>query len=303
MRLGFLGVGPWSQKLATAFRECGAEIVAYDRQHPGNTEGFGSWVQWRDMIESATIDALILCAPPEVTTEAALVCAKAGKRCVATKPLMLTAYPPLPPPEQSFSSVEVYQAHRLKDYAALDTSLYVDLWRLYSPAWIAMKEELWGKKIERVDVAFCGNGPFRSFPGVLDYGPHAMAFVFDLLGTTEMELRQAFAGHESATVSGVMLGLEMSCGETTIVMRIGNGTEKPERRVTVTTGDKRYTWSEPEGGRESLSDGRLCELLVCEKSVSLRRFCRAFMAGESSRTLEYSCAAQRVLEGIVGDGK
>ena len=59
--------------------------------------------------------------------------------------------------------------------------------------------------------------------------------------------------------------------------------------------------SEPEGGRESLSDGRLCELLVCEKLVSLRRFCRAFMAGEPSRTLEYSIAAQRLLERITKD--
>ena len=37
MNLGFVGVGPWAQKLAAAFRECGAEVVAHDRnpQHPG----------------------------------------------------------------------------------------------------------------------------------------------------------------------------------------------------------------------------------------------------------------------------
>src|SRR5690242_19021703 len=112
LRLGFCGVGKWANKLATAFRECGAEIVAYDRQNryahrckcglefsnhgqPGallcanctcqkfdsqcgsSAAGFGTWTPWRDQLADKSIDAIIAVAPPEISTEVALACAAA----------------------------------------------------------------------------------------------------------------------------------------------------------------------------------------------------------------------------------
>jgi len=291
VNLGFVGVGPWAQKLAAAFRECGAEVVAIDRkradEYPPNCFASEKYVyqSWRGQIENPTIDAIIACAPPDVTTAVALECAKAGKRCVATKPLMWTEMP-----------------LRFSSYERLTTCLYVDLWRLYSPAWLAMKEELRGKKIDRIDVAFCGNGPFRSFNGALDYGPHALAFVFDLMGTTGAQ----FDGDPYCDTSQVDGGRTyiggLRCADAFVTYRIGNGSGKPERSVRVRVGDVDYTWSEPDGCPEEFyRPGE--PIMFCAKTHSLRRFCRAFMAGEPSRTLEYSICAQRLLERIIGAAK
>jgi len=308
-RIGAVGVGPWSQKLATAFRECGAEIVAFDRKGAPNerganeirlADGFGEFRRWQEQLSDGKIDALIICAPPDVTTEVALECAKAGKRCVATKPLMWTEVP-----------AHTYWNVQDPD-DGLSRSLYVDLWRLYSPAWLAMKEELRGKKIDRIDVAFCGNGPFRSFNGALDYGPHALAFVFDLLGTTDVcGLEPVELEPEDEKRQGKLYSVTMRVGGVPIEMKIGNGADEPERSVYVYTGEatvrkraNEYRFDEPANGHPGEKNDRfLCrgfDELQHHKDLALRRFCRAFMAGDRSRTLEYSIAGQRVLERIVG---
>ena len=299
MNLGFVGVGQWAQKLATAFRECGAEIVAYDRASSPtqNPPHFGTWYPWHDQIASDKIDALIICAPPEVTTEVALECAKAGKRCVATKPLLWTEYP-----SELFRDLPGLTGEQqrviLRYWEVLNRSLYVDLWRLYSPAWLALKEELRGKKIDRIDVSFCGNGPFRSFNGALDYGPHALAFVFDLLGSTEVTDLQVT--ELEAVEGGKLYGADMRVAGTFASMTIGNGAQEPKRQVDVWVDDRsRWTFVEPENGTQAFLVDVDEPRITCTKALALRRFCRAFMACEPSRTLEYSIAAMRVLERII----
>lgn len=305
-RIGAVGVGPWAQKLATAFRECGAEIVCHDRHMSSKpAPGFGERRLWSEMITDSAVDALIICAPPDVTTDVALECAKAGKRCVATKPLMLTETPPSYYPYRSVDDRHPSVA------LTCSVNLYVDLWRLYSPAWIAMKEELRGKRIERIDVVFCGNGPFRSFNGALDYGPHALAFVFDLLGTTDVgeievtELETDVVVDAERDDGGrlVLAVAKFKCRGVPIELKIGNGAAEGERRIVV---DTEYDWHE---FYEPNEVQRYCfgpsypiqtaDESTCTKSLALRRFCRAFMVGEASRTLEYSVAAQRVLERMV----
>jgi len=234
------------------------------------------------MLPDPQIDAIVACAPPDITTEVALECAKAGKRCVATKPLMWTEMP-----------------LRFSSYERLTTCLYVDLWRLYSPAWLAMKEELRGKKIDEVHIGFCGNGPHRSFPGVLDYGPHALAFMYDLLGECELKLRFPPAW-PMAERGDMWTGAFKSKDEVRAFVTIGNGAAEPHRFVKVLTPSREYTFDEPDGGSEIDSYDRN---LSATKALALRRFCRAFMAGEPSRTLEYSICAQRLLERIIGENK
>ena len=331
MRLGFVGVGHWAQKLATAFRECGAEVAAYDRNGSGDAPGFGQRMDWSSMVSLGSIDAIIACAPPDVTTEVALACAKAGKRCVATKPLMWSEWP-------EFAEWPMFKTMRERKTGAWATDaersdpgvqerftrkknselLYVDLWRLYSPAWLAMKEELRDKKIDRIDVAFCGNGPFRSFNGALDYGPHALAFVFDLLGTTKLRqldtdgIDWLKADPRDCAKRGVLWVGRFEANGTEIEVRIGNGAKTSQRWVSPTLAsddDANFcSWSEPSDDHPRhqkhvfnvVVNGIGLPMMEHDKSYALRRFCRAFMAGESSRTLEYSIAAQSVLERIVG---
>lgn len=291
MKLGFVGVGKHAQKMAAAFRECGAEVVAYDRRQPVQDspafEDFGDWLPWQEQIKSPGIDALIICAPPAVTTEVALACAKAGKRCVATKPLMLDT-----PPEAGI----VIDMRNVGGTVWRDSHYYVDLWRLYSPAWLAMKDELRGKTIQSVHVDFYGNGPVRGFSGLLDYGPHALAFVADLMGEIpEMTWRQevdTFRGHKHAA---------WGSGER-VSVTTGNGfiAGGQTMRVTVKADGLRYAWIEDEGNHVYRVDGAPsgAPVMVADRAIALRAFCRAFLAGEPSNTLRISCEAHRVLASI-----
>ncbi len=170
LRLGFVGCGKWARKLAASFRACGAEIVCHDRGTnyvgmapppgyelsalPGNPlvlPGFGVRMPWRDQLAAKSIDAIVSAATPEVTTEVALACASHGKPVMATKPL--------------FQHPETIRS-----------VFYVDLWRLHSEAHVAMLEG----NSDEVEFTLTGSGPFRSFPGAYDYGPHVMAAMLHL---------------------------------------------------------------------------------------------------------------------------
>lgn len=262
-RLGFVGVGKHASRLMGAFSKCGARVVAHDRKNDSGgilEPGFGKRVSWREQITSPDIDAVICCAPPEVTSEVARACRWAGKRCVATKPL-LDCYPPP------------------------SSTLYVDLWRLYSPAWLAMKADLEGREIRSVRVDFYGDGPERStHSGLLDYGPHALAFLFDLGLRPEFEWREPWKGQWTATGGNV-------------TVKTGNGFVEPRMRVAIVDTDGRwYRWHETGQSHEytASASGPPVEL-QCSRDLALRNLCRAFLAGEPSDTLRISCEATRML--------
>lgn len=290
-RLGFVGVGRHAQKMAAAFRECGAEIVAHARSSMamGVQGPFAASptdpLPWPDMIASPSIDALIICAPPEVTTEVALACAKAGKRCVATKPLMLQQ----PPVWRGFPA----------PFEFAWANIYVDLWRLYSPAWQAMKAELRGKQIQSVHVDFYGNGPVRSFSGLLDYGPHALAFVADLLGGIPKLHWDDFGyvfGSDGLWTADSDEHVSFAMGN-----RVPTGEDRPQqaRRIVVRAGGKYFEWHEdPVNGDHVYTVDRE-PVMQHMKSLALRNFCRAFLAGDPSDTLRISCEAMRVLMPLV----
>lgn len=206
MRLGFVGVGKWSQKLATAFRACGAEIVAYDRQNAQKVRewgvdswvervpllhGFGSYMPWRDQLADKSIDAIVAVAPPEITTEVALACAAAEKSVMATKPLF-------DHPER------------------ITAPFYVDFWRLWSGA----QEER-----RRPEIVFHGCGPERGFPGLLDYGPHVLAAILDADFTCEVD--EAFRRHEGP-LELYDVRFKTYSGEF-VHATFGNGSSIPER--------------------------------------------------------------------------
>jgi len=57
-------------------------------------------------------------------------------------------------------------------------------------------------------------------------------------------------------------------------------------------------WSEDEWGQQRLIDVNSRTMLQVDRSLALRSFCRAFLAGEPSNTLRWSCEGMKVLQGI-----
>jgi predicted dehydrogenase len=276
VRLGFVGVGKHAQRMAAAFRACGAEIVTHARQSmlmhhalPG-ADGFGVRMSWESMVRSSEIDAVICCTPPEVTLAVALACIKTRRRFCASKPLI---------------------ADRRMYYAEPSSRYYVDLWRLYSPAWLALKADIRGRTIRSVDVEFFGNGPVRStHSGLLDYGTHALAFLLDLGLRPELTWRRV----EFGTLSNGPNAQWFGSGDG-ITVETGNGFAHSSMQVWIQTTDGGdYRWFE-EGVDHcyEIADG--AQLMRCWRDLALYGFCRAFMAGEPSDTLRISCEAMRLL--------
>ena len=238
LRLGFVGVGKWAQKLATAFRACGAEIVAYDRSSPkcGNClvslskctcslvshpSGFGLYCPWRDQLTDPSIDAIVAVAPPEITTEVALACAAAGKAVCATKPL--------------FDHPETIRA-----------PFYVDFWRLWSEAHQYRRR--------RREFEFCGQGPMRSFHGLFDYGPHVMAAVLDVAPEAKLISCAPAIGCEP----GELVAATFSVDGEEVRTLFGNGAHKSIRNI----------WGWAATGEEIGHE---------LKSAVLQRFCQSFL--------------------------
>lgn len=255
--------------MAQAFRDCGAEIVCFDRA-TGDPRDlvrdslFGSRMPWRSQVLAPGVDAIVCCAPPEVTTEVARYAwERAGKRVCASKPLRWEW------PDSKLISPNT-------------SGIYVDLWRLYSPAWRALKQDLTGREISAAHVDFYGNGPVRAtHSGLLDYGPHALAFVLDL------GLKPELTWTEHAP--NCWTGEAENVGVVT-----GNGFRSPMMYVRVETTDGvQYIWHERDQMQTYEAGGAI--LLQNWRDLALRSFCRGFLAGDESDTLRISCEAIRLL--------
>ncbi len=292
MRLGFVGVGKHSQRMARAFRECGAETVAYDRAARPvlyNNDGFGMWVPWRDMITSPDIDAIVCCAPPLVTAEVTLLCAEVDKNVCATKPFLWAELPATLKLDMSERWQQTGKMCR-KEYH--NKWIYVDLWRLYSPAWRALKSELAGREIKSVHVDFYGNGPVRmTHSGLLDYGPHALALLLDLGLKPELKIATSRTSRALWSASD---GVSSIC--------VGNGADRPVMSVFVRTTDGgEYTWTE--SGHLHTFEAGGSQLMQHWRDLALREFCRSFLRGNPSDTLRISCEAMRLLAQSGPDGR
>jgi predicted dehydrogenase len=196
--------------LAAKFRAAGAEIVAHDR-HSRHDErdafyghGFGDRVPWPLMLKR--VDAIIAATPPDITLAIATAAAQAGVPVWATKPLALEQPIPITAP------------------------FFVDYVKLWSPIWTRFKRAQ--TLITDVEIEFYGDGPVRTFPGLLDYGAHALAYAHDLLGTEKLNIRTAAVTVKRRDGSHLVTTDAYDNG-VPITITTGNGASVSRRRVIV----------------------------------------------------------------------
>ena len=249
-RLGFIGVGKHAQKLAAVFRELGCDIVTHVRASSEPAPGFGE----HDRLDLA--ERLVVCCPPK---QALAYAQTVRMPMLVSKPLLAT------------------------EPTGLE-HVSVDLWRLWSPAWRAMKQAVAGRQIDSLRVVFTGNGPFReTHNGALDYGPHALAFVHDLLPDAVLRERQQVGVNWRVDWAGA------------VVAEFGNAASVPQMTVDMRIGSRCYRWQEangmhaffgPNGARGPLPRG------------GLREFCSAWLRNETASTLQLSCMGMRALSNL-----
>ena len=198
MKLALAGVGPWGRLLARKFQEAGAEIAAYARAGGPDVEGLGPRLTIDGLCDAPGIAGVILATPPDVTLRLARRAAASGLAVLATKPLQLGAAIDLRAP------------------------FVVDYVRLWSPFYAQLKARAAGHVVRRIRVVCCGPGPFRSFSSLDDYGPHALAFVHDLLGEqVPLSQVQATTLHSEERRGNMHLARGVA-GETLLDIEVGN---------------------------------------------------------------------------------
>lgn len=204
MKLAFVGCGKHAKVLRDAFVGIGCRVVAHSRGEIGFPEpGFGELLPI-EMFED--VGLVIAAAPPEATSRAACAFAVAGRAVLATKPL---SWHP----------------------AVTSAPFMVDFWRLRCPAYLALRMLVrdrlgYGIRPERIEIEFSGSGPFRDFSGLLDYGPHALAYYYDLFGALFTDWRACYEPMDGGV--GITLQLE---GRSVFVSRRANRSVVPTRLV------------------------------------------------------------------------
>jgi predicted dehydrogenase len=210
MNLGIVGVGPWGRTVAGSFERAGTKILAYDRGDKSKRmNNLGDLVSWQEMVESSSFDVVACAATPDVTMQVFEACQKKRKPCFLTKPFLISEAP--------------------KDLTA---PVYVDYVNLASPIYEKFKKSATRDyKIESLEISFHGNGPERSFTGLLDYGSHAVAFVHDLLGLGPLEDMKIMDVYKPLGSNRELVQVEAKMKGVRIELCTGNGSHGAKRRI------------------------------------------------------------------------
>jgi hypothetical protein len=266
LKLGLVGPGLWGFKIADVLRSQGNEIAYHVRGNgrcPCGTKsvpGMGELVTMADLFHAANakaIDAIVCTAPPETTLDVYEVCKTLAIPTLLTKPLKL---------------------YELGEQVPLVPTV-VDYVRLWSPHYHRIKQETQRLKIAHVTADFYDLGPYRGYPGLWDYGPHAVAFLYDLLGDGGLHLSSVKKterdGGDYWVVEGVLNGVAFD-------MAIGNASEEASsKKLIVRTIDGlSYTY-------EEFGPNVICRMpskhVIDEKPQALQIFVKSFVENVKSK--------------------
>jgi predicted dehydrogenase len=172
VKVGFVGCGKWAQVLANAFQGNGHQIWGYVRSNGHGDPGLGKRASSRSELFEG-IDAVVLAAPPEVVTDAAVEAIERGLPVLATKPI---------------KGAEGLLELKLR------APFMVDFVHLHSPLWRRLCERIdtHHSAVRMVSVEFSGDGPVRPWcDGLDDYGSHAVAMALDIVGAKGLAIDEA----------------------------------------------------------------------------------------------------------------
>ena len=281
--VGFVGVGRWAEKLRKAFVDEGWSVVCHTRRNP-NSAGSSHWgfkCSIEYMVAMDDLDLIVCAADPVTTTHAAFLGVENCRPVLATKPL-------------------------LRHPTHIAAPFVVDLWRLVSQPWASLVKIVSREEIIHVEVHMSGAGPYRDFPGVFDYGPHAMAFLYHLGIVFDIRTFDAVA---LESPKGELIGVSgkgtRGGKKCSIELVIGNGGTEGVREVLVDTPEGQHRFLEPQGG-SLIYERPGGEKFVSSQERSLRFLARKlaeysegntneFLDEASNITINYSSRATRDL--------
>jgi predicted dehydrogenase len=233
-RLGLIGLGAWGRRYErTIARRSDCRIDAFvTRTGAASVPGASRCATWHDVLDRVTrgdLDAVIAATTPSNQAEIAAAAVAQGVPVLVEKPL-------------GACRAAADKVRQCFDTSAHKAPIVVDYVHLFAPAYRALKGlvDLAGGSTSVAAIVSNGSnrGPFRSWPPLLDYGPHDVALCLDLLGYNA-EFRLAGVTPIRAGAEGELIEARFQLGAASILMTVGNGAETKVRRFAVTLATRR----------------------------------------------------------------
>jgi predicted dehydrogenase len=230
IRVGLIGVGPWGRRyIQTIAKRSDCRVTAYCRQSNNDDvpiEGAARVASWQELLtlgKHGVIDAIIAAADPTLHPDIAIAGLRGSIPVLIEKPLGLSS--------GAIASVR-------STFEALErpAPILVDMIHLFSPAYVALKKRLVALnnrgRILRIETRGTNRGPFRRWSTLYDYGPHDMAFCFDLLGL-DAPLTVRKASKQASELGGCTYRGELDVDGTCVEFEFGNGAQTKKRYLAV----------------------------------------------------------------------
>lgn len=201
VRLGLIGAGEWGRKVIRAMASLDeVKLVRVGSANPKTKdlvpEDCLVVSDWRQVLNPAEIDGVVICSPPALHAEMAREAVSLGVPVLVEKPLTL----------------DFAEAVGLKRLVDLSGGLVlVDHIHLFSPAFQTLAQLLAAVGPVRAIRGRGGNqGPFRSDASVLwDWGPHDVSMCLALMGgRPETVAARRISKDEAGEILGLTLTFE-----------------------------------------------------------------------------------------------
>lgn len=232
IQLGLVGVGAWGRRLlATLHARDDCRVVAVSRRTSAAFDPelgeMRQYPSWRDLIADsrwAGLDGLVVATTPGAHGDIASAAIGAGLPVLVEKPLAL-------------SRTGVQQVVSAAAAADPMPPVMIDYVHLWAPPYRALKARLSqlrdsGDQIDAILASGGNRGPYREWSPLYDYGPHDLAFVWDLLGlnATIAIDRASLATDERG---GELYSVELRSGPVGIHVSTGNGAVAKVRTLSI----------------------------------------------------------------------
>lgn len=182
IRLGLIGAGPWGRRyIPTIDRLPGVQLSRLASRNPKSRrlvdDACKIHSHWRDVVDAADVDGVIIATPPNLHGPMALAAVEAGLAVLVEKPLTLD----LAEAENLLREARARQALVMVDHILLYSPAYRRLKELAAAAGPSSKKA--AEAIRAINSQNGNWGPFRANTPVLwDWGSHEVALCLDLMG-------------------------------------------------------------------------------------------------------------------------
>lgn len=235
IRLGLIGLGQWGRNYIHTIHSVPGvrlERIAANSERPKLPVPDVPYTSdWRELVHSENVDAVIIATPPHLHAEMARECLISGKPALIEKPLTLDL-------ASAQETLALARKHKV--------TLLVNHIHLFNAAWPIFKSAVrQAGDIHRIETTAGRWGPFRSDVSVLwDWGPHDIAMCLDLLQASPISIHvQQKESRDTPDGHGETLTLELLFpSDISASITVSNLFRDGQRKFTASTdtGDVAY---------------------------------------------------------------